>query len=708
MKEFIRSIAAVFCLVAFSNQLVYPEGTKQVMPATTNAFGQLCVNKWRNDFAFYDASPEFRLNISVSNASEAIRFGFGRVLDNSNNVVSDLVYRIKDPTGTVVFGPFPVAASGTGRINSYAESVTGPFAGGYNYLEYNPLIPGDYCLEFYYPPSYVDNTRHYLEFFDITVVNAAGNAVDGRVWSKAWQFWSGDGQFYGKMMVLSDDSIVTQVNCNGFRGGSFSFSSNMTGCSTTGDLLNDRMSRTGFHTYPQYKVFLNDPDNNLYPTQKLTSGIILPVTVTTNCTTGGADFGIKVEKDGAIKLLIQINPAPAADPEDVQIIANVLANPGGTGYNIITWDGNDNFGRPVTNGTSLAFTVTNLSGLTHLPIYDIENNDNGLIVNQIRPAGGQLKIYWDDTQIAGGTSNTSTGCTNLSGCHTWNNEFGNNNTINSWWFVSWSETSATPFITKKAPGPVNVTGNAVHCIGKGNLAFSVADEPNSTSYTWSYSGTGVAISATGTTATLDFSEVATPGLLSVNGYNNICGDGPVNMLDIIFEPLPAVLLLPFPEMCYTLPGFRLTGGQPEGGIYYVDGKIADTLYPYKESAGSHSIVYTYTAPVGCSNSDTVLINLRKGTDCEGTVFFPDAFSPNIDGLNEKFKPVVENIYSFKMSIFNRWGEMIYSTEDVTNGWDGTSMGLECPVGIYTYKATYAPSLRSNENKTQRGMFSLIR
>lgn len=712
MKQFIITILAVFCLSILPSRLLFAEGTRQVMP-TTSSKGQLCINRYRNDFALYDGLAEFRLNIAVANPTEVIRFGFGRVI---GQYTSGLVYRIKDPSGNIVLSGSPVPSSGPGFINSYSEAVAGPFpaGGGYNYLKLHPVKTGDYYLEFNYPGTISDDNRRILEFFDITVANESGSELNGRVWSKAWQFWSGsdsyssNDRFYGKMMIFSDDSIVTQVDCNGFKGGSFSFSSNSTGCSTTGNLTNDRMSRQGFNTYPQYKVFLNDPDNKLYPTQKLTSGIILPLKVTTNCASGGADFGIKVEKDGAIRLLLEINPAPGADAEDVQFILNAKANPGGSGYNIISWDGNDNLGRPVSNGTTLVYSVTNLSGLTHLPIYDIENNDNGFIVKQIRPAGGQLRIYWDDTQIAAGTSNTTTGCISSSGCHTWANDFGNNRTINSWWFVSWAEISASPFVTKKTPGIIPISGKNFHCIGAETLVFSVADEPNSTSYKWSYSGSGVTIAAGGKTANASFLPNATAGNMVVQGHNDICGDGPVNSLPITFESLPVVALEPFPDICYTLPGLRLSGGQPAGGSYFVNGVPADSLFPYKEPAGLHTIIYTYTSPIGCSNSDTTAILLRKGPDCEGTAFFPGAFSPNNDLKNDRFRPVVQNVFSFRMQIFNRWGQLIFSTDNISTGWDGTSKGKECPAGTYTYKAIYAPSLRTNENKTKRGVFELIR
>lgn len=717
MQKIFKSGSALLCFVVILTLQLLAEGTREVMP-TTASKGQLCINKFRNDFAFFDAEPEFQLNISIANSNETIKFGFGKLVSAST---TGLVYRIKDPAGNIVLPETAVPVSGKGFIYTYAEARAGPkpATGGYDCEEFHPSTTGDYSFEFYYPPessgTYADNSRRILEFFDITVADAGNKAITGRVWSKAWQFWSGYDtystfdRFYGKMMVLSDDSIVTQVDCNGFRGGSFSFSSNMSGCGASGNQSADRMSRVGFHTYPQYKVFLNDPDSTIFPTQKLPSGVLTPVLVNANCD-GSADFSIKVDKDCTVKLLIEINSNPGADPEDVQIIENAKANPGASGYNTIHWNGNDNFGRTVANAKTLTYTVTNLSGLTHLPIYDIENNDFGFIVRQIRPAGGSapMNIYWDDTQILGGSANTSTGCNTTSGCHAWNNEFGNVNTINSWWFVTGSVITSTPFFHKRAPGAPAISGPNVHCVGEGSLEFSVSTEPSSSRYQWSYSGKGVTIESSGLMARLTFSADATAGELSAFGENDSCGAGPKSNLNIIFEPLPVVTLAPFAEICFTAPGFRLTGGFPEGGIYYVDGEQADSLFPYKKPAGLHNIVYAYTATIGCSNADTTEILLRTGPNCEGTLFFPNAFSPDEDGINDTFKPVVNNVYRFAMSIFDRWGQLIYTTDDLAKGWDGTYKGKKCIVGSYTYSATYGLSLRSDDIKTTRGMFTLIR
>ena len=76
------------------------------------------------------------------------------------------------------------------------------------------------------------------------------------------------------------------------------------------------------------------------------------------------------------------------------------------------------------------------------------------------------------------------------------------------------------------------------------------------------------------------------------------------------------------------------------------------------------------------------------------IYSPNAFTPNGDGLNDKFLPALafHDLKAFRMEIYNRWGERIYETEDsVDGGWDGTSHGKVAPDGAYVYKVKYRSS-----------------
>ena len=63
---------------------------------------------------------------------------------------------------------------------------------------------------------------------------------------------------------------------------------------------------------------------------------------------------------------------------------------------------------------------------------------------------------------------------------------------------------------------------------------------------------------------------------------------------------------------------------------------------------------------------------------------PNSFTPNGDGLNDKFIISGKFIESYEMQIFNRWGEALFQTTDLDNGWDGTSKGNKMITGNYTY------------------------
>lgn len=75
--------------------------------------------------------------------------------------------------------------------------------------------------------------------------------------------------------------------------------------------------------------------------------------------------------------------------------------------------------------------------------------------------------------------------------------------------------------------------------------------------------------------------------------------------------------------------------------------------------------------------------------CECVVYTPDAFSPNADGLNDAFQPTACGDIAFtSMSVYNRWGEIVFHTKRPPFLWDGTYKGEPCPAAVYTWQLTY--------------------
>ena len=147
----------------------------------------------------------------------------------------------------------------------------------------------------------------------------------------------------------------------------FTLSANGTGVQNTGNSLRDRRSVDYKSTYPQYKVFLNDPDPVCFPSGSFgefsepatLSGEEPPYCINVNTT-----------KAGAIQVLIDFNGQPGYQigTSDVLLAQNVEQ-----GLSCISWDGKDGNGELVQICSDpLNFYVTYIGGLTHMPIFDVE------------------------------------------------------------------------------------------------------------------------------------------------------------------------------------------------------------------------------------------------------------------------------------------------------------------------------------------------
>jgi gliding motility-associated-like protein len=108
----------------------------------------------------------------------------------------------------------------------------------------------------------------------------------------------------------------------------------------------------------------------------------------------------------------------------------------------------------------------------------------------------------------------------------------------------------------------------------------------------------------------------------------------------------------------------------------------DTEYTFVES-GTFTIQLIATFVNG---TDTVLRQAAPitVTISESKLEMPNAFSPNNDGYNDKYKakPGYKSIVSFHAYIFNRWGQKLYEWDNVADGWDGTHNGHDVPDGVY--------------------------
>jgi gliding motility-associated-like protein len=110
---------------------------------------------------------------------------------------------------------------------------------------------------------------------------------------------------------------------------------------------------------------------------------------------------------------------------------------------------------------------------------------------------------------------------------------------------------------------------------------------------------------------------------------------------------------------------------------------------------------------GCVSMATQVIEIAAET----MVYMPNAFSPDGDGTNEVLRAELQGIAPdhFDLMIFDRWGQILFSTTDGLIGWDGTfhNGGVQVPAGVYVWKLT-ARSAYSGERIERSGHVVLLR
>jgi gliding motility-associated-like protein len=109
----------------------------------------------------------------------------------------------------------------------------------------------------------------------------------------------------------------------------------------------------------------------------------------------------------------------------------------------------------------------------------------------------------------------------------------------------------------------------------------------------------------------------------------------------------------------------------------------DVTHNYTE-IGVYDVSLLVVSASGCR--DSILLEDEVSIIGEGDIKFPNAFTPNGDGLNDSFKPVSKGVIKYEMYVYNRWGELIFTTKDLNAGWSGKINGDLAKPDVYVWKA----------------------
>lgn len=145
-----------------------------------------------------------------------------------------------------------------------------------------------------------------------------------------------------------------------------------------------------------------------------------------------------------------------------------------------------------------------------------------------------------------------------------------------------------------------------------------------------------------------------------------------------------------------------------GGGTYLWLPGGETTASISVSPTSTTVYCVTVADTSAGCADTACVTINVEIPC-GEFFLPNAFSPNGDGKNEIFKPRNLCIKEITFKIYNRWGNLVFETTDVTQGWDGsTPKGKDGNEGVYAYEVIAILSDATNTVIEQKGTVTLMK
>ena len=241
------------------------------------------------------------------------------------------------------------------------------------------------------------------------------------------------------------------------------------------------------------------------------------------------------------------------------------------------------------------------------------------------------------------------------------------------------------------------------------------DNPSTNTYMWSF-GNGLT-STSGPTATTIYSSA---GCFDVNlklTTPNGCTNNITYTSLICLNPLPVSSFTATPNVLTQLDAYSQMNNTSTGATMYEwnfdDGSPINTQFaPGHEFpsaiAGSYEISLTAISEEGCKDVSKVIIEVLDDL----VYYVPNAFTPDGDEFNPTFKPVFTSGFeplSYKMNIYNRWGELVFESLDPNYGWDGTFTQSEGLVqeGSYTWRIEFKTTL-SDARKIIMGHVSVLR
>lgn len=234
-----------------------------------------------------------------------------------------------------------------------------------------------------------------------------------------------------------------------------------------------------------------------------------------------------------------------------------------------------------------------------------------------------------------------------------------------------------------SPKPLLDTSSVI-CIGQPRTLDAAGPY---TSYLWNDGSTGTSLTVSGTGTYW----------VQVADRHGCLGSDTVQILTM--APLPNHFLTPDTTICQ-YGDLVLTTNRPYDSYSWSDLTSASTITI--QQPGTYWVMVTDNN--GCTATDTVVVMHKE---CLVGLFVPNAFTPNGNGHNNLFRPLIYGeVKMLEFAVFDRYGQRVYETQTPLAGWDGRVNGSASPTGTYAWYCKY--QLQGEAVKLEKGTVILIR
>jgi gliding motility-associated-like protein len=184
--------------------------------------------------------------------------------------------------------------------------------------------------------------------------------------------------------------------------------------------------------------------------------------------------------------------------------------------------------------------------------------------------------------------------------------------------------------------------------------------------------------------TTPFATISSEGTYQVNGTNTQTGCSGEATFSVTQSPLPEITLPESAIKCEGSSIVALAETSVSGTFLWNTGIEGPSISI--DEPGTYSVVLSTV----CGESTATIDVSDK--PCTNNLFIPNAFTPNEDGINDLFQASSQNLMALEMRVYNRYGELVFFTDDILKGWNGSMMNGDyyCQDGVYTvlYKAQF--------------------